>query len=165
MTHAADTLFPSRATLLAAVLLGSMAVTVKPIAAQSDACAVVKPADAAALLGGVATPNPSPKGGSCTWKAADPKRSLGVLVYSKDMPGEMMYTGARGNAGKENGSSLTDEGGIGDKAFSIKASFGASIIMLKGGRLMQLQYFTGGAGTDADRDVLRALAKKAIAAF
>lgn len=70
--------------MVVGLFLGATTLPVRPVAAQADACAI------------------------------DPKRSLGVLVYSNDMPGEMMYAGARTNAGNEERSRLTDEARIGD---------------------------------------------------
>jgi hypothetical protein len=40
-----------------------------------------------------------------------------------------------------------------------------ALMMLKQGRLLQLQYWTGAAGTAKDLDALRPVAKKAITAF
>lgn len=77
----------------------------------------------------------------------------------------MIYTGARGNAGKQPGEKVVDERGIGDVAFSITASVGASYVMLEHGRVVQLQYLAGAPGTPKDRDDLRVVARTAIAAF
>ena len=126
-------------TILAGLILGAVALGSQPLAAQTDPCALLK--------------------------AASGQRSLGVLRYSAEVPGDMMHTGARGNVGKQRGEEVVAESGLGDKAFSVTASFGASFIVLKHGRVVQLQYLTGAPGTPKDRDDLRVVARKAIAAF
>ena len=118
------------------------------------------------LLGGTSTPTAAPQGTTCAWKGADPKRKLAVLTYkSAGVPGELAYMGARKGAESDTGSNVTDENGIGDKAFSGTPSFGAIFVMLKGGRVLQLQFWTGARGTAGDRDALRVVAPKAAAAF
>lgn len=102
---------------------------------------------------------------SCAWKSADPKLKLLVLTYSGGMPGEMMFPGAHQGAVNAAGAKPTDESGIGDKAFSVTAAFGASFIMPKGGRMLQVQFWTGAHGTEKDRDVLPGVARKVVAAF
>lgn len=62
----------------------------------------------------------------------------------------MSYAGARQAAAKNGARSVTDLPGIGDKAFSVLESFGVAVIVLKGGRLLQLQYWGGATGTPAD---------------
>ena len=163
MVHFRSALTRHRATTLVGCILGAGALGPQPLGVQTDPCALLKAVDVSALFGAAATPNPS--GRSCNWKAASGQRSLGVLVYSAEVPGEMMYTGARGKAGKQPGETVVDESGLGDKAFSGTASFGASFIMLKHGRVVQRQYLTRAPGTPKDRDELRVVARKAIAAF
>jgi hypothetical protein len=158
-----STLPPFRTALVAALLLAAIGLRGRPLSAQANKCGFVKAADVAVLLGGSLAP--TPPGGTCAWKSADAKRKLLVLTYSKQIPGEMAYAGARKNAAGDGETKVLDEAGIGDKAFSITASFGASFIMLKGGRMLQLQFWTGAKGTEKDRDALRVLARKAIAAF
>ena len=60
---------------------------------------------------------------------------------------------------------VSDETGVGDRAFSGQVSFGAIFVVLKQGRLLQLQYWTGNQGTGEDVAALRPLVKKAVAAF
>lgn len=163
MDHSRSALARHRGAILAGLVLGAVALDPQPLAAQTDPCALLKAADVSALFGAAATPKAT--GRACNWKAASGKRSLGVLLYSAEVPGEMMYTGARGNVGKQPGDKVIDESGLGDKAFSVTASFGASFIVLKHGRVVQLQYLTGAPGTPKDRDDLRVVARKAIAAF
>lgn len=158
-----NSLPPLRTALVAALLLAALGLRGRPLSAQADKCSFVKAPDVAVLLGG--TLAPTPPGGTCGWKSADSKRKLLVLTYSKQLPGEMAYAGARKNLGGDKDTKVLDEAGIGDKAFSITASFGASFIMLKRGRMLQLQFWTGAKGTEKDQDALRVLARKAIAAF
>ena len=73
--------------------------------------------------------------------------------------------GARQGAQAQEGAKVSDETGIGDKAFSSQVSFGAVFMVLKQGRMLQLQYWTGGKGTSQDVAALRPLVKKAVAAF
>jgi hypothetical protein len=63
------------------------------------------------------------------------------------------------------GAKVSDETGIGDRAFSGEVSFGAIFVVLKQGRLLQLQYWTGSQGTSQDVAALRSVAQKAVAAF
>jgi hypothetical protein len=154
-----------RAISLAGLLLAALVVRAEPLVAQVKACELVKAADVAALLGGTPVATPAPKGTSCVWKIADPNRKLAVLSYSNRVPGEMMYSGAHGSAAEEPESKLTEESGLGEKAFSITPSFGAAFIILKGGRMLQLQFYTGAQGTQKDRDALRVVVRKAVAAF
>jgi hypothetical protein len=44
-------------------------------------------------------------------------------------------------------------------------SFGAVFVVLKKGRLLQLQYWTGSQGTSQDVAALRPVVQKAVAAF
>lgn len=134
-------------------------------APQATACSLVKAADVAMLLGGPATCSPAPKGTSSVWQGADPHRKLAILTYSSQTPGEMAYRGAHQGAMNDPKAMLVDESGLGDKAFSITPAFGAAFVMLKGGRVLQLQFWTGAQGTPKDREALRTVARKAIAAF
>ena len=54
---------------------------------------------------------------------------------------------------------------LGGKAFASLTSFGVAMVFLKEGRLMQMQYYTGGEGTAKDLEALRPVAKKAVAGF
>lgn len=130
-----------------------------------NACSLVQAADVAALLGGPATCRPTPKGTSSVWQGVDPHRKLVILTYSNQVPGEMVYTGAHGGAVKDTKAKVADEPGLGDKAFSITPAFGAAFVMLKGGHVLQLQFWTGTQGTAKDREALRTLARKAIKVF
>ena len=131
--------------------------------AHADVCGLVKAADVAALLGG--TPTPTLYERQCVWGVAASRRTLGVHIFSNSMPGEMLFAGARKSFERDAASKFADENGLGDKAFSVTGSTGASFVMLKGGRVMQLQYTAYAPGTPKDRDALRVVARKAIASF
>ena len=149
-----------RSGLVAAALL----LSTQPLRAQADACSMLKPADLTPLLGATpaATPNPS----SCLWKAGDGTRKLSLSKMKATGPSaEMAFMGARQGASRGGEGKVTDETGIGDKAFAALTSFGVAFVVLKQGRVMQLQYYTGGEGTAKDVDALRPVAKKAVAAF
>ena len=152
-----------RAFLFAGLVVAGLGAGGQPLWAQATPCTFVKAADVALLLG--ETPIATPPGNSCAWKVAGSKRRLLVLTYSNRMPGEMLYNGAHQSAEKEPESKFMDEAGIGDKAFSMTVPFGAMFMMMKGGRVLQLQFHTYAQGTEKDRDALRLVARKAIAAF
>jgi hypothetical protein len=155
---------PRRAALLlGGLVLGLLLFSAQPLRAESDGCTLLKPADLTTLLGG--TPIANPNAGGCSWTVSGSTRKLVAIKYRATGPAaEMAFAGARGNAGKD-GEVVTDEAGLGDKAFSNLTSFGVAVVMFKQGRLLQLQYWTGAAGTAKDLDALRPVAKKAIAAF
>jgi hypothetical protein len=156
---------PRRAALLlGGLVLGLLLFSAQPLRAESDGCALLKPADLTTLLGG--TPIANPNAGGCIWTVSgSTKKLVAINKYKANGPAaEMAFAGARGNAGK-GGDVVTDEAGLGDKVFSNLASFGVALMVLKQGRLLQLQYWTGAAGTAKDLDALRPVAKKAIAAF
>lgn len=156
---------PFQALVPAACSIAALLIGTQPLAAQVNACSLVKAADVAVLLGGPATCSPAPKGTSSVWKGTDPHRKLAILTYSNRVPGEMLYMGARNGAVKDSKAKFAEETGLGDKAFSITPSFGAAFVMLKGGRVLQLQLYTGAQGTAKDRDALRVVARRAITAF
>jgi len=155
---------PRRAALLlGGLVLGLLLFSTQPLRADSDGCALLKPADLTTLLGG--TPIAKSNPGGCIWTIPDSPRKLVAIKYKANGPAaEMAYAGARGNAGKD-GTVVTDEAGLGDKAFAVLPSFGVALVMLKQGRMLQLQYWTGATGTAKDLQALRPMAKKAIAAF
>ena len=131
-------------------------------APNSDACALLNPADLTTLLGG--TPIAKSIRGNCSWTASGSKRKLLAIIYKNTGPNaEMAFAGMRKNVAKDG--KVTDEAGLGDKAFAATASFGVVLMTLKHGQLLQLQYWTGAAGTAKDIEALRPVAKKAIAAF
>ena len=138
-----------------------------PLRAQTDACALLKAGDVAPLLGGTPTHPAAPQSGAaCTWTGALAGHKLLVLLYNKSrVPGEAAFTGARMGAEKGENEKVSDETGIGDRAFSSQVSFGAVFVVLKQGRMLQLQYWTGSQGTSQDVAALRPVVQKAVAAF
>jgi hypothetical protein len=78
---------------------------------------------------------------------------------------EMAFTGARQGAAKGGAGTVIDLAGTGDKAFASLESFGVAVVVLKGGRVLQMQFWAGAAGTPKDVEAVRPVAKKAAAAF
>ena len=136
-----------------------------PLPAQTNACALLKAADVAPLLGGTPTSTTTPEKMACTWTGSMAKHKLLILTYKNIVPGNVMFMGARQGAQGQEGAKVSDEAGIGDQAFSVQESFGVVFMVLKQGRVLQLQYWTGGQGTSQDVAALRAVVKKAVAAF
>jgi hypothetical protein len=73
--------------------------------------------------------------------------------------------GARMGAQREQDAKVSDEDGLGDKAFSGQVSFGVVFVVLKQGRLLQIQYWTGSQGTSQDVAALRPVVQKVVTAF
>jgi hypothetical protein len=159
------TIVRPRAFILGVLILAVWMSAPGQLAAKTDACALLKAADVAPLLGGTPTNTTTPKGMTCTWTGSNAKRKLLILTYEERVPGGVMFMGARQGAQSQDGAKVSDEPGIGDKAFSVQESFGAVFIVLKQGRMLQLQYWTGGPGTSQDVAALRTVVKKAVAAF
>lgn len=148
------------------IALGAMLIlsplSVHAADAKSGSCSLLKTADLTSLLGG--TPTAKPKGDSCTWTASDSTTSLMTLKYpDTGMGAEMAFAGARKNAGQD--ASVTDEQGLGDKAFARLGSSGVVMLMIKQSRLLQVVLKTGAPGTPKDLEALRPVAKKAIEAY
>ncbi len=130
---------------------------------DSDACALLKASDLTTLLGG--TPIANSNVSACRWIASGSNKKLIVAKMNLHGKEEMAYAGARQNAQK-NGGKVTDEAGLGDKAFSVVEDSGIAILMIiKHGRLLQLQYMTEATITERDLGSLRSVAKTAIAAY
>jgi hypothetical protein len=148
--------------LSASLVLAALLLSAHRLQAQTDACGMLKPGELSAVLG--PNPAPSPHPNSCMWKGADGAHKLSLMKMKAAGAGaEMAYTGARQNAGRSG--TVSDETGLGDKAFATLTSFGVALIVLKEGRMMQMQYYTGGTVTAKDLDALRPVAKQAVAAF
>jgi hypothetical protein len=149
---------------VAMLMLSPLSVQAGPVnEGKSDSCALLKPADLTTLLGG--TPIANPKPGGCNWTASGSTKQLTAIVYQNTgMAAEMAFSGAKKNAAK-GGGTVTNEAGLGDRAFARLESFGVSLMTIKQGRLLQLQYGAGMAGTVKDLDALRPVAKKAIDAL
>jgi hypothetical protein len=150
------------ALLLGGLVLGPLLCSARPLLAQSDGCALLKPADLTTLLGG--TPTAKPNAGACTWTASGSGRKLiAARMMATGPAAAAAFAGARQGAAEGGTVTVTDEADLGDKAFAVLASFGVELVMLKQGRLLQLQYWTGAAGTAKDVEALRPVAKQAIA--
>ncbi len=154
-----------RFLILGALTVAVLVTQATPLQAKTDACALLKAADMAALLGGTPTNTTTPEKMTCTWTGSNAKRKLLILTYKEMVPGNVMFMGARQGAQGQEGAKVSDESGIGDKAFSVQESFGVVFMVLKQGHVLQLQYWTGGHGTSQDVAALRPVVKKAVAAF
>jgi hypothetical protein len=155
---------PTLRSPLRGLVAGALLLAAAPHRAEPHVCTVLQPADLNALLGGVAAAKPN--GGACQWTAAGSTRKVIAVRVKASGPGaEMAYAGARQNADQDGEAKVTDQAGIGDKAFAVQASFGVALFTLKGGRMLQLQYWTNAAGTAKDVEALRPVARKAAAAF
>jgi len=133
-------------------------------AAPSDACSLLAAGDLVPLVGANPARSATPGGQGCRWTGARPKHEVHVLTYANlGVPPEAAFEGARRGLGASTGGKVALEAGIGDRAFSGTTSFGAVIVLLKGGRVLQLQYHTGAAGTPRDVEALRPVARKAAA--
>lgn len=129
---------------------------------KADSCALLNPDDLSSLLGGTATGKP--KGDICNWTASGSTASLTTIKYPRTgMDAEMSFASARKNAAS--GGPITDETGLGDKAFARLGATGVVLVIIKQGRLFQMQYKTGAAGTAKDLDALRPVAKKAVEVY
>jgi hypothetical protein len=149
--------------LRAALTAAALGISAALAHAQTDGCAVLKLADAAALLGNGTTAKAA--GAGCTWTSADGKRKLIVnRPGGAGLPGALMFAGSRTEAGKGS-AKVSDEAGIGDRAFAVLETFGVVLTILKQDRLLQIQYFGNAAGTAKDLDALRPVAKAAAAAL
>lgn len=155
-----------RAIVLGGLTLAAAMLRPEPLLANTGACALLKAGDVAPLLGGTPTHKATPEGQACTWNGSNPKRKLMVLTYkNRGVPPEAAFMGARKGAQAGENAKVSDETGIGDRAFSGQVSFGAVFVVLKQGRLLQLQYWTGSHGTSQDVAALRSVVRKAVAAF
>lgn len=152
-----------RAVLLGGIVVGLLLFSARPLLAASEGCALLKPADLTALLGG--TPIAKPTAGACNWTVPGTSRKLvATRLKATGNIAKMEFAAVRNGAVK-GGKVVTDVAGLGDKAFASHESFGVVLMILKQGRVLQLQYWTGAAGAAKDLNALRPIAKKAIAAF
>ena len=142
-----------RAVILGALVLVVLILYSGPLSAQTDACALLKANDVAPLLGGTPTHTAGPEGQVCTWIGANGGQKLIVLAYKNrpGVPSEAAFMGARNGAQGMDDAKVSDEIGLGDRAFSGEVSFGAIFVVLKQGRLLQLQYWNGKPGDEPRR--------------
>jgi hypothetical protein len=154
-----------QALIISIFALSLVILRVLPLEA-ADAGSLLKPEHVAPLLGGTPKYTLTPKGQTCTWTGAIPNRKLILLTYKDTrVPVEFAYMGAHKNAQEKGNNKFSDESGIGDKAFSVQESFGTVFMVLKNGRMLQFQYWTGGEGTLQDVADLKPIVKKAVSAF
>jgi hypothetical protein len=150
--------------LFPALALGALLCAAPQARAETPNCALLKPADVTVLLGGPATERQN--GGSCSWTVPTGKRKLVVArMQATGAPAEQAYAGARKNADKEGAGKVVEEAGLADRAFSVRTPIGVTLVAIKQGRLIQLQYATGAPGTPGDVEALRPVAGKALAVF
>jgi hypothetical protein len=149
-------------TLRCCVATALLAVSATHVRAQSPACAAIAASDVAPIVG--AAPMKTTAAG-CSWNGG---KDHYIMILDNTprmagMPVDAMFNAARG-AASQNGT-VTDESGLGDKAFLAVSSSGvAALQMLKKGRLLQVQMWDGSAPSAANLKLLRAIAAKAIAA-
>jgi hypothetical protein len=150
-------------TLLLSASIAAHAETSGQAASGSNPCDLVKPDDVTALLGGKAVTKSTEA--ACSWSVAGSKYKLIAIKYANSgMSADMAFETMRMKSRKA-GAALTDESGLGDKAFLRMEPWGVSLMIMKGGHLLQLQYGSGVAGTDKEVGALLPIAKKAVDAF
>jgi len=148
------------------LLLGSLLLLALPhaVRAEAHACTLLQPADLVPLLGKPVAGKAN--AGACEWSVGGgPKKLIIARMKKTGADAEMAYAGARKNMAMDPSAKVTDEKGIGDKAFSVQTSFGVSLVALKGGRVLNLMFMAGAPGTEKDVAAMRSVARKAVAAF
>jgi len=139
-----------------------------PDKTKPDPCALLKPDDLTKLLGATPIAKSTRGGDGCSWTASGSKREFNAIIDKLTGPDtETVFMFGRTfamDAAKSGGVTVTDEAGLGDKAFSSMDSSGVVLTIIKRGRLLHLHYFNIGA-TAKDLDALRPVAKKAIEAL
>ncbi len=153
-------------SLIRGLVIGSLLLFALPHRAEgkAHACTLLKAADLVPLFGKPVEGKPN--GGACAWKPAGAKVQLvaGATKQSSKNP-EAAFAGARQAMGKDPDVKVTDETGIGEKAFTAQTPVGVSLIALKGGRVLNLIYSKGTPGTAEEVAAMRLVGAKALAAF
>lgn len=150
------------AILMVAALAVHAAEPAAAKAANPGACALLKPDDLTALLG--SAPAANPKKDVCTWTVSGSPKKLVVAKYPETgMLADMGYSTAQKSAAK--GGTVVNVQGVGERAFARLNQSGVLLVTIKQGKLLQVLYSPGAAGTDKDLDALKPVAAKAIAAF
>ncbi len=151
-----------RLPFLSTTLLAAALASATSLHAQASPCMWLDPSDLKPLLGPSVVAKPSSTG--CHWSVAgSAKKLLAMPMKATGTDAEYAFAGARRNVPRED--TVTDQPGVGDKAFAVQTSFGVSFIVLRRLRLVQFQYWTGGAGTAKDVADLRPIVKQAVGAF
>jgi len=149
----------------AILMVAALAVHAEPAAANTanpGACALLTPDDVTALLG--SAPAAKPKKDVCTWTVSGSPKKLVIAKYPETgMLAEMGYSTAQKSAAK--GGTVVNVQGVGDRAFARLNQSGVLLVTIKQGKLLQVLYSPGAAGTDKDLEALKPVAAKAIAAF
>ena len=154
------------AAVLAVLACAAFALAPRPAAAQGSACSLLKAADVAGLVGGTPVNKATPEGMVCTWTGAKAGKKVAILTYkNRGVPPDAAFQGARHSIQSHAEANVQDEAGIGERAFSGQVPFGAVFVVLKKGKVFQVQYWTGAKGTSQDVTALRPIARKAAAAF
>jgi transcriptional regulator of nitric oxide reductase len=145
----------ARAFALAALL--ALPLTAR---AEPHTCALLKPADLAPLLGAATAGEPS--GTACNWSAGSKQLTIARLKPpGGDLSGS--FTEARKSAAEDPEFKVSDEKGIGLRAFTVRSPVGVALVALQGGQLLNLMFNTGKPGTVQDAAALKQVAKKALA--
>jgi hypothetical protein len=138
-----------------------------PASSASKACGLLTPADVKPLLGAAKQPKPIEAVNGCTWGGAGsgPPNNFALMITAPASSTAAEYQQIKAMELKNHPDRVSKEPGLGGEAFGEITSYGARIVVLKGGRMLQIQFTTGKKGTAAQLDALRAVAKKATAAF
>jgi hypothetical protein len=126
-------------------------------------CDLIQTADVVSLFGRPTDARINPVNGDCTWGSTVgiARRGLTLSVSPRDTAtANDGY--ARGRELAANNQTITDERGLGDRAYSAVVPYGATITVLTRGRIVQFRYSDGVAGSQADLDRLRLVAASAI---
>jgi hypothetical protein len=153
---------PVSVGLGAILMVAALAVHAEPAAPTHGACALLKPEDVTALLG--STPVAKSKNDTCTWTVSGSPNKLIIAKYPETgMLADMGYSTAQKSAAK--GGTVVNVQGVGERAFARLNQSGVLLVTIKQGKLLQVLYSPGAAGTDKDLDALKPVAAKAIDAF
>ena len=127
--------------------------------AQPGFCAIFDQGELSKLLGGA--PALQSQGPICQWTVSGKKYKLRAIRFGNTgMAAEMAFDDTQKKLG-----TTVREPGIGDRSFAHMEKYGVSMMIIKDGKLMQLQYGAGSPGTDKDVETLLPLAKQAAAAL
>ncbi len=154
------------ASSLRLLLVGHLLLLALPRAAlaEAHACTLLQPADVTPLFARPVVGKAN--GGACAWSVeGSPRKLIIARMKGTGASAEMAYAGARKNVGMDPTAKVTDEQGIGDKAFSVQTSYGVSLIASKGGRLLNMMFMANAPGTEKDVAAMRQVARKAVAAL
>jgi hypothetical protein len=152
------------APTLCRLVLGSVLLLAAPGAAWAEvqACTLLQPADLVPLLGKPVAGKPS--GAACSWNAGGKK----LVVSAMKLPGGAApgaYAESRKQLAEDPDFKITDENGIGERAFTGRSSGLVGLTALKGSRLLKVMFTTGGSESDKEIAALRQVARKVVAAY